>query len=442
MEMSTNLVGSLIIAGASVIGLVVIGIILSKLYTRASKEVSFVRTGFGGQKVIMNGGALVFPVLHEVIPVNMNTLRLAVNRANDQALITRDRMRVDVLAEFYVRVQPTAESIANAAQTLGIRTMEPASLKELVEGKFVDALRAVAAEMAMTELHEQRVSFVQKVQQVVSEDLLKNGLELESVSLTGLDQTSREHFNPDNAFDAEGLTKLTQEIEARRKRRNEIEQETQVEIERKNLEAEQQRLEITREQEYARLEQQREVEIRRAEQTSEIARQQAERKQEAEQAEIAALLDVGYFMDRASTVYGYDHFLVDAGGSLIEVVDLDNPADDPVLQHLTRRTQLVYIEAPDAHVERLIERTIAYPKPMFYRAAFLDAAIAEYSAETGIASANDFAPLEFVKWVFPRLINARRERYERLVEAGLARRVAADDIARVETEADFLDLVG
>ena len=281
-------INPLIYASFILIALIAIGLVLSKLYRRASKETSFVRTGFGGQSVVMNGGALVLPVLHETIPVNMNTLRLEVRRAADHALITRDRMRVDVLAEFYVRVQPTAESIANAAQTLGIRTMEPASLKELVEGKFVDALRAVAAEMAMTELHEQRVSFVQKVQQVVSEDLLKNGLELESVSLTGLDQTSREHFNPDNAFDAEGLTKLTQEIEARRKRRNEIEQETQVEIERKNLEAEQQRLEITREQEYARLEQQREVEIRRAEQTSEIARQQAERKQEAEQAEIAA----------------------------------------------------------------------------------------------------------------------------------------------------------
>ena len=81
---------------------------------------------------------------------------------------------------------------------------------------IVDALRAVAAEMAMEELHEQRVDFVQKVQQVVSEDLLKNGLELESVSLTGMDQTGREFFNPDNAFDAEGLTKLTQEIEERR----------------------------------------------------------------------------------------------------------------------------------------------------------------------------------------------------------------------------------
>ena len=283
-----ELINPLLIAGVIVIALFAIGMILRKLYRRASKQVSFVRTGFGGQKVILDGGAMVLPVMHEIIPVNMNTLRLEVKRANDQALITRDRMRVDVLAEFYVRVKPTAESIANAAQTLGMRTMEPAALKELVEGKFVDALRAVAAEMAMTELHEQRVDFVQKVQQVVSEDLLKNGLELESVSLTGLDQTSREYFNPDNAFDAEGLTKLTEEIESRRKRRNDIEQDTQVEIKRKNLEAERHKLEIGREEEYARLKQQRELEIRRAAQSAEIAVEQAEKKRDAAQAEIVA----------------------------------------------------------------------------------------------------------------------------------------------------------
>ncbi|MCA8901614.1 MAG: flotillin family protein [Hyphomonas sp.] len=286
--MSDQLVSYLSIAGIILLAFFTILLIFARLYRRASKEVSFVRTGFGGQKVIMNGGALVFPVLHEIIPVNMNTLRLEVRRHAEQALITRDRMRVDVQAEFYVRVQPTVESIANAAQTLGQRTMQPQSLKELIEGKFVDALRAVAAEMGMEELHEQRVSFVQKVQAAVSEDILKNGLELESVSLTGLDQTSKEYFNPDNAFDAEGLTKLTEEIEARRKKRNDIEQETEVEIQRKNLEAQQQQLQISRDVEYARLEQQREIEIRRAEQATQIAQQQAERQREAEQAKIAA----------------------------------------------------------------------------------------------------------------------------------------------------------
>lgn len=283
-----NMTAIMFYAGISLVSLLAIGLILARLYRRSSKQISFVRTGFGGQKVIMNGGALVLPVLHEIIPVNMNTLRLEVVRASEAALITRDRMRVDVQAEFYVRVQPTAESIANAAQTLGMRTMEPAALKELVEGKFVDALRAVAAEMAMIELHEMRVDFVQKVQQVVSEDLLKNGLELESVSLTGLDQTSKEFFNPDNAFDAEGLTKLTEAIEERRKRRNEIEQDAEVSIARKNLEADKQKLEVGREQEYARMEQEREISIRRAAQEAEIAREQAEKKREAEQAEIFA----------------------------------------------------------------------------------------------------------------------------------------------------------
>jgi uncharacterized membrane protein YqiK len=279
-----------ILGGAAFLlfALIIIGLILSKLYARASKEISFVRTGWRGQKVIMNGGALVFPVLHEVIPVNMNTLRLEVQRANTQALITRDRMRVDVQAEFYVRVKPTVESIANAAQTLGKRTMEPQALKELVEGKFVDALRAVAAEMAMEELHEQRVDFVQKVQSAVSEDILKNGLELESVSLTALDQTDQSHFNPQNLFDARGLTRLTEEIEARKKQRNDIERDTEVAIQKKNLSTEQQKLELSREEEYARLEQQREIEVRRAEQRANIATEQAEKERQSKEAQILA----------------------------------------------------------------------------------------------------------------------------------------------------------
>ncbi|WP_347460739.1 flotillin family protein [Acinetobacter sp. ANC 7454] len=283
-----DLFNILIIAGVIFVVLITFGLIIARLYHRSSKEISFVRTGWGGEKVILGGGAIVLPVLHEIIPVNMNTLRLEVRRADDQALITRDRMRVDVMAEFYVRVKPTADSIATAAQTLGQKTMSPNELKNLVEGKFVDSLRAVAAEMAMEELHEKRVDFVQKVQQVVSEDLHKNGLELETVSLTGLDQTGFKYFNPQNAFDAEGLTKLTETIEDRRRKRNHIEQDTDLAIRAKNLEAEQARLQIIREEEYAKLQQEREIAIRRAEQFAEIAAQEAAKKREAEEARIAA----------------------------------------------------------------------------------------------------------------------------------------------------------
>ena len=276
------------ISVALLVFLLVIGLILTRLYRRASKETGFVRTGFGGERVIINGGALVLPVLHETMPVNLNTVRLPVERRNTDALITSDRMRIDVKAEFYVRVKPDAGSIAIAAQTLGKRTMQPEALKELIEGKFVDALRSVAAGMTMSQLHEQRSDFVQKVQQVSSVDLAMNGLELESVSLTGLDQTSIEHFNANNAFDAEGLTKLTEQIELRKKTRNDIEQDTRVQIETKNLEAERTRLDLQRETEFARIEQERELENRRAAQVADIARIQAEQSRQADQAKINA----------------------------------------------------------------------------------------------------------------------------------------------------------
>lgn len=181
VQESFSLMPYLIISGTGLLLLIVLGVIVARLYKRASKEIGFVRTGFGGEKVVMNGGALVLPIFHETMPANMNTVRLAVERKNSDALITLDRLRIDVKAEFYVRVKPDAQSIATAAQTLGARTMNPEALKELVEGKFVDALRSVAAGMTMNQLYEQRSEFVQKVQQVSSVELAMNGLELESV---------------------------------------------------------------------------------------------------------------------------------------------------------------------------------------------------------------------------------------------------------------------
>jgi uncharacterized membrane protein YqiK len=166
--------------------------------------------------------------------------------------------------------------------------MEPAQLKELVEGKFIDALRTAAADMTMEELHEKRGIYVKRVRDMVAEDLTKNGLELEAASLTQLDQTSMEYFNPSNAFDAEGLTRLTEQIEHRKKQRNDVEQDTLIAIRNKNLEAEKLSLEIDREGEYARLSQQQDVEIARARQRAEVSTERAQREQAAEGAQIIA----------------------------------------------------------------------------------------------------------------------------------------------------------
>ncbi|BDY97571.1 hypothetical protein MUTS15_62280 [Escherichia coli] len=251
--------------------LFIIGIIFARLYRRASAEQAFVRTGLSGQKVVMSGGAIVMPIFHEIIPINMNTLKLEVSRSTIDSLITKDRMRVDVVVAFFVRVKPSVEGIATAAQTLGQRTLSPEDLRMLVEDKFVDALRATAAQMTMHELQDTRENFVQGVQNTVAEDLSKNGLELESVSLTNFNQTSKEHFNPNNAFDAEGLTKLTQETERRRRERNEVEQDVEVAVREKNRDALSRKLEIEQQEAFMTLEQEQQVKTRTAEQNAKIA---------------------------------------------------------------------------------------------------------------------------------------------------------------------------
>src|SRR6476619_8056286 len=287
--MSVAILGSLIIW--LIVAVIVIAIVVyfvNWLYRRSSKEVSFVRTGLFGEKVVINSGAFVLPFIHDVTPVNMNVLRMQVVRNRDDALITKDRMRVDIESEFYVRVPPTREAVTIAAATLGRRTMNVAELDALLSGKLVSALRAVASEMTMEEMHERRGEYVTRVKESALEGLKRNGLELESVAITDLDQTDLEFFNPSNRFDAEGLTKLIEDIEARRKLRNDIEQESMILIRRRNLEAERQALDIERESETARLEQERDIEMRRALQRTEVARERALRETEAEQAQISA----------------------------------------------------------------------------------------------------------------------------------------------------------
>jgi uncharacterized membrane protein YqiK len=275
---------AVIILTAIVIAVIVY--LLHWLYRHSSKDLSFVRTGFGGERVVMGGGALVLPIVHDITEVSMNTLRIEVRRAQEKSLITKNRMRIEVVVEFFVRVIPTADSVAAAARTLGNRTLSPDSLKDLVQGRFVDAMGAVAARMTMEEIHENRSNYIQGVKELVAGTLTENGLELETASLTNLDQADMKLFNPSNAFDAEGLTRLTEEIETRKKKRNDIEQDTMIAIRRKNLESEQLALTIDRESEYARMAQEREVAMRRAQQRAEIALEKTDRERDIEEAQI------------------------------------------------------------------------------------------------------------------------------------------------------------
>src|SRR5260370_5686631 len=146
----------------------------------------------------------------------MNVLPMGIMRSKQDAASTSDRMRIDSEADFSARVQPTREAVSIAAATLGRRTLEPEQLHALLSGKFVSAIRSVAAEMTMEQMHEQRGDYVARVKAAAAEALAQNRLELESVAITDLDQTDLEYFNPSNRFDAERLTRLMEDIYARR----------------------------------------------------------------------------------------------------------------------------------------------------------------------------------------------------------------------------------
>jgi hypothetical protein len=151
-------------------------------------------------------------------------------------------------------------------------------------------------------------------------------------------------------------------------------------------------------------------------------------------AEAAAMKDVAEFIEKAHEIYGYDHFLNDAGGSICEI-------DDPeMLQTLADHTLILYLRAGAGMEEELIRRAVANPKPLYYREDFLDARLAQYLRQEGLASADEIVPDRFVQWIFPELVRHRRPRYEALAER-YGYTVDARDLERVTNETDFLELV-
>ena len=255
-------------------------------YERATNEVSLLRTGIGGRRVVINGGVLAIPYFHEISRINMQTLRLDVERQGESSLITQDRLRVDVGAEFYISVMPDVQSITRAAQTLGQRTFKRDELRSLVDGMMVDGLRSVAAKMTMDELHENRSQFVSEVRDRLNDTLSRYGLQLDSVSLTGLDQTPFAALDENNVFNAVGMRKLAEVIAKSKKERAEIDADSEVSVRRAAMQASRQRLEIDLEERRAEIAQQQEIEMLAAAQIAEVARKKAASEQAATEAKI------------------------------------------------------------------------------------------------------------------------------------------------------------
>jgi hypothetical protein len=153
-----------------------------------------------------------------------------------------------------------------------------------------------------------------------------------------------------------------------------------------------------------------------------------------EQAEIFAMLDVPEFISKAKNIYGYPHFLNDAGGSLCELQDPN------VFTALADKTLILYIRADDEHESILCERAVTHPKPLYFQASFLEQHLKEYLEEHNLSSDKEIVPDEFSSWIFPKLLAHRKPLYSKIAkEYGYT--VDLHDIQQVRDDKDFIELV-
>ncbi len=264
---------------------------LNRYYRKATREIALIRTGAGGQRVIIEGGFIASPFLHRVSEVNMKTSKLEIERLGPKSIITSDRLRVDLGAEFYVRVEPSIDGVKTAAQALGGKSFRTGDLGEMLEGKFADALMTIAAKYTMDGLQDNRGEYSREVGEKLSVELAKNGLLLETVAITRLDQTPFHALDEDNAFNAVGMRKLSEVISTNKKERAAIEAEAEVSVSQTHLNATKRKLSISQEEEEATINQRKAIETARAVNTADIAEQQANSERRREEARIARELE-------------------------------------------------------------------------------------------------------------------------------------------------------
>jgi len=258
--------------GLALFFLITFAVMVSKFYRRCGADEALVRTGSGGTEVKIGGGILVMPVLHQLMRVSLRSLKLSVERSARNALVTKDKIKANVTTELYVKVEPIREDVLGAARSFGERNLDEHAIGELIEGKLTDALRSVAANQTFMDLHSKRKEFAEHIQTALSEELKKNGLTLENVSITALAMVPVKDLDPHDVFDAEGLRAITDSVQTNAEKTNQIQREKENAIKTQNVTARTRALALEQEQAQAEADQGRKVAEYQATQKAETAK--------------------------------------------------------------------------------------------------------------------------------------------------------------------------
>ena len=239
---------------------------LQRFYAKAALESAVVRTGLGGRRVLVDGGCIALPIVHQTQRVSMQTAAVKAVRTGPEAVLTADALRANITMEFEVRVDTTPEGIATAAQTFGHRIARGGdAFKDVLAGPLANAIQTAAAARALNDIHMERAAFTAEVADMVREHAARLGLDLITAALISVDQSDFAQGDENNTFNARGMRRLAEMVAEERKARIAVETSTEIAV-----------------REHRLSQHQRQIELQRAEREAEIAQQEHLAKLEAE----------------------------------------------------------------------------------------------------------------------------------------------------------------
>ncbi|NET56541.1 MAG: flotillin family protein [Symploca sp. SIO2E6] len=244
----------------------------TRVYVITPNNEAFVRTGgifLKRKSVILNGGCVVLPGFHELTRVPLREISIDVERTGKLAVRTQDYLRANMRVTFYVCINADEQDVLTAAARLSKQgKISGEDIKDALEKRADDAIRAAAKKKSLAEIDSDKLGFADEVLNLIQQDLKKVGLTLNNIAISEIEESDT--YDTNNFFDAQGVRLRTETIQRSIQQKTEVELSTQVAIEQKELNAEKQSLRIAQEKEDAKLAQQLEVQALKAQREREI----------------------------------------------------------------------------------------------------------------------------------------------------------------------------
>ena len=265
------------VAGA-LVGLLLIAIwAYTRVYVITPNNEAFVRTGgvfVKGKTVILNGGCVVLPGFHELTRVPLREISIDVERTGKLAVRTKDYLRADMRVTFFVCINASQQDVLTAAARLSQQGKITAiDIKNALEKRADDAIRAAAKTKSLAEIDSDKLGFAQEVLNLIEPDLKKVGLTLNNIAISEVEESDT--YDENNFFDAQGVRLRTETIQRSIQQKREVELTTQITMQQKELDTEKEARKLAQDNESDKLTRQLEIEAERAQREREIEESRA-----------------------------------------------------------------------------------------------------------------------------------------------------------------------